>query len=210
METEEASLNNEFEVKVFQIFSQFMERVAKFEEVAASGNRYLVSFRQALEFIRRPSIEKTSLLFQKVIKANETDRIQSYVKAGYVHTTDNEENIKKSKIIMNELECLAEDINLAIEAAVESLQEGIPDLATTYTEEGIVSSVPEKPRLVDYASMVALVFYMVKRDYEMQEKIVSSLGLKTSSGELESYCLMWSLRPFVEDEVMHQAWRLIP
>lgn len=46
--------------------------------------------------------------------------------------------------------------------------------------------------------------------FRLQEKIVSSLNLKTSSGELETYCLMWSLRPFVNDEIMQKAWRLIP
>ncbi|XP_024990199.1 uncharacterized protein LOC112524558 isoform X2 [Cynara cardunculus var. scolymus] len=222
MGTEETRLSTEIDGKVLQIFSHFMERVAKFEEQAAAGNRYLVSFRQALEFIRRPSIDKTSELFQKVIRANETERIQSYIKAGCTHATNKAENLNKlntshvqllndmskAKVIMNELECLVEDVKLAIETASETLQEGSPDLAATYSEEGMVSSVPEKPQVLDYATMVAVVYSMVKQDYVMQ--IVSSLNLKTSSGEIESYCLMWSLRPFVNDEIMHQAWRLIP
>lgn len=44
----------------------------------------------------------------------------------------------------------------------------------------------------------------------LQERIVTTLNLKSLSGELESYCLMWSLRPFINDEIVHQAWRLIP
>ncbi|RVW92083.1 hypothetical protein CK203_037122 [Vitis vinifera] len=44
----------------------------------------------------------------------------------------------------------------------------------------------------------------------LQERIVSSLNLKSSTGELESYCLIWSLRPFINDEIMHQAWKLLP
>ncbi|KVI05009.1 hypothetical protein Ccrd_016673, partial [Cynara cardunculus var. scolymus] len=183
MGTEETRLSTEIDGKVLQIFSHFMER---------------------------PSIDKTSELFQKVIRANETERIQSYIKAGCTHATNKAENLNKSKVIMNELECLVEDVKLAIETASETLQEGSPDLAATYSEEGMVSSVPEKPQVLDYATMVAVVYSMVKQDYVMQEKIVSSLNLKTSSGEIESYCLMWSLRPFVNDEIMHQAWRLIP
>ncbi|KAL8259996.1 hypothetical protein R6Q59_027949 [Mikania micrantha] len=31
------------------------------------------------------------------------------------------------------------------------------------------------------------------------------LILRTSPGELENYCLMWSLHLFVNDEIMHQA-----
>ena len=39
-----------------------------------------------------------------------------------------------AKIIMNELESLVEDVKLAIEAASETLQEGIPALEATYSE----------------------------------------------------------------------------
>lgn len=44
----------------------------------------------------------------------------------------------------------------------------------------------------------------------LQERIITNLNLKSLSGELESYCLMWSLRPYINDEIVHQAWRLIP
>ncbi|KAI3517247.1 hypothetical protein L1887_16460 [Cichorium endivia] len=208
METEESRLNSEIKGKVVQIFSHFMARVAKLEELTSAGNRFLDIFRQGLDFIHRPSIDNTSQLFEKVIKANNTDRMQSYIKAGYTHTFDRAENLNKlhtshiqlldisskGKNIIKELECLVEDLKLAIESANETLQ----DL------------VPEKPEVVDYATMVAVIYSMVKKDYVMQEKIVSTLNLKTTSGELETYCLMWSLRPFVNDEIMHQAWRLIP
>ena len=49
-------------------------------------------------------------------------------------------------------------------------------------------------------------------DYDtvfLQEKIVRSLSLKTSFDELDTYTLMWSLRPFVEDEIMNRAWKCI-
>ncbi|KAI7752643.1 hypothetical protein M8C21_017730 [Ambrosia artemisiifolia] len=214
METSESRSNSETKGKVVQIFPHFMARVAKFEELAAAGNRFLVNFRQGLEFIRRPSIDKTSEIFEKVIKVNNnTDRVQSYIKAGYVHSSSRAENLNKSKDIINELECLVEDVTLAIEAAAsEASQDNDTDLdlvADTCCEEGNVSFVPKKSKDVDYATMVAVVYSMVKQDYVMQEKIVSSLSLKTSSGELESYCLMWSLHPFVNDEIMHQAWSLI-
>ncbi|KAK9059806.1 hypothetical protein SSX86_020510 [Deinandra increscens subsp. villosa] len=227
MEASESKLNSETKGKVGQIFPHFMARVAKSEELAAAGYRFLVNFRQGLEFIRRPSIDKTSEIFEKVIKANNTDRIQSYIKAGYVHTSSRAENLNKlntshiqllnstskAKDIINELECLVEDVKQAIEAASETSQDyqntDLDLVSATCSEEGNVSFVPEKPGDVDYATMVAVVYSMVKQDYAMQEKIVSSLSLKTSSGELESYCLMWSLHPFVNDEIMHQAWSLI-
>lgn len=117
----------------------------------------------------------------------------------------------KENNIIKELESLVEDLNLAIESANETLPQDLtPDLDDIFNEEQKVSFVPEKSKVIDYATMVALVYSMVKKDYLMQEKIVSSLNLKTSSGELETYCLMWSLRPFVNDEIMQKAWRLIP
>ncbi|GKC84932.1 hypothetical protein Tco_1140649 [Tanacetum coccineum] len=192
-------METETKGKVVQIYSHFMARVAKFDELADAGNTFLVSFRQALEFIRRPSIEKTSELFEKVIKANNTHRMQSYVKAGYAHTSIRAENLNKSKDIIDELACLVEEVRLALEAASETLQDDNHDMdpvSPTSSEEETVSFVPKKPEDIDYATMVAVVYTMVKQDYVMQEKIVSALNLKTSSGELESYCLMWSLRPF--------------
>lgn len=96
------------------------------------------------------------------------------------------------------------------------------------------------PENTDYAMVMGIVHRMIEQDYCMQvtyffqyffkfiwnqhckylifpgghnllqEKIVSALNFKTSSGELESYCLMWSLRPFINDEIMQQAWKLVP
>ncbi|GMP83602.1 hypothetical protein CsSME_00037450 [Camellia sinensis var. sinensis] len=82
--------------------------------------------------------------------------------------------------------------------------------ATLYDKEETVSSELPKPEHTDYAAMMSVIYSMVKLDYIMQQRIVSSLNLKSSSGELESYSLMWSLRPFINNDIMHQAWRLIP
>jgi hypothetical protein len=43
----------------------------------------------------------------------------------------------------------------------------------------------------------------------LQERIVSALDLNVLSEELESYCRMWSLHPFINDEIMQQAWKYI-
>ncbi|KAL4575196.1 hypothetical protein LXL04_022038 [Taraxacum kok-saghyz] len=220
METEETGFNSEIKAKAVEIFSQFMTRIAKFEELVAVGNRFLEIFRQRLDFIRRPSIDDTSELLKNVIKANNTERMQSYIKSGYTHSSDRTENLNKlnyvwtfddyfclwlcayrtevhkshiqlleiaskAKYIIKELERLVEDLNLAIQS-------------------------PDSEEVINYATIVASVYSMVKKDYLMQEKIVDALSVKTSSGELETYCLMWSLRPFVNDEIMQQAWRLIP
>lgn len=58
-------------------------------------------------------------------------------------------------------------------------------------------------------SFMAVIYSMVKEDYVMQERIVSALNLKTPAGELDGYCTMWSLRPFVDDDVVHRALGLM-
>ncbi|KAL8197789.1 hypothetical protein R6Q57_024183 [Mikania cordata] len=140
-----------------------MARVAKFEELAAAGYKFLISFRQGL-----PCIVKTSEIFEKVIKANNTHRIQSYIKAGYVHNSSRAENLNKSKDIINELKCLVEDVKKTIEAATETSQDYHADLeleAATCSKEGNDSFIPKKSSDIDYATMVAAVFTMVKQDH---------------------------------------------
>lgn len=119
-----------------------------------------------------------------------------------------------------ELETLAEDASATMQTTNKSLsfllgkdyvdivgqQANIPD--KLFTEEGISSSL--EPYVTDYATLMAIIYSMIKQDYIMQERIICSLNLLTPSGELESYCQMWSLRPFINDEIMHGAWRLIP
>ncbi|PSR87871.1 DNA double-strand break repair Rad50 ATPase [Actinidia chinensis var. chinensis] len=230
MESEEHVLISELKKKILQIFSDFMTRVTQFEELGAVGNRFLVGFHQGLEFLRQPPINKTSKLVNSVIRANETERVLKYFEAGCVNTHDSVQNISKlhtcqlglkdhlskAKCIVNELEVSVKEVTGVMQTANESkpyLMDNVtgeefgPE-ATAYDEE-IASSDLQKPEITDYVAMMGVIYSMVKNDYIMQERIISSLGLKSSSGELESYTLMWSLRPFVNDEIMHQAWRLI-
>ncbi|THG09598.1 hypothetical protein TEA_025091 [Camellia sinensis var. sinensis] len=399
MESEEHILMSELNEKIFQIFSDFMTRVIKFEELVAVGSRLLVGFHQRLEFIRRPPINKTSELIERIFRANETRRVLTYVEAGCVNAHDSIQNISNSaslsahcicigfncgglrsigellrlkkqtlspllqeivlalvlpdlhqivfdempkirkllvtlkrgagldlplcrcrkegllsislqksklvrrrscrkmgpgarseirddglssgsrrkngvsrsqaKCIVNELEGLVKEVTGAMRTANESkplsqdkvTQDEFGPEATLYDkfpcvclpskdlgrggiqEETVSSELPKpehtdyaammsviysmvkldyimqeetvsselpKPEHTDYAAMMSVIYSMVKLDYIMQQRIVSSLNLKSSSGELESYSLMWSLRPFINNDIMHQAWRLIP
>ncbi|CAH1450555.1 unnamed protein product [Lactuca virosa] len=74
METEETRLNSEIKEKIVPSFSHFMARVAKYEELVAAGNRFLDIFRQTLDFIRRPSIDNTSQLFEN-LKISTSEKI---------------------------------------------------------------------------------------------------------------------------------------
>ncbi|OEL19543.1 hypothetical protein BAE44_0019438, partial [Dichanthelium oligosanthes] len=52
---------------------------------------------------------------------------------------------------------------------------------------------------------------LIREDYiSLQENIVGALSLNTLSSELEGYCLMWDLRPYIDDNVMHLAWEMCP
>ncbi|CAK9136115.1 unnamed protein product [Ilex paraguariensis] len=225
MGSEEGKLKSELQDEVFKIFSGFMIWVTKLEELMSVGSSLLVGFQQGLDFLRRPPIDRTSELVKRIIKANETKRVSSYVEAGCVSTDDSKQNISKlyrcqlglwkhvneAECVMEELKCLLENATVAMQKASESsplLQdkdtgdESDPLATTNYKEQ--------KPEVTDYAAMMAILYSMVKQDCIMQEKIVTSLSLKSSSEELESYCLMWSLRPFVDDEIMCEAWKLLP
>ncbi|CAI0557361.1 unnamed protein product [Linum tenue] len=197
--------------KLQQIFEDFLTRVAKLEELGAVANRYLSGFQQSLEFIRRPPIDMESKLMSKLISANDTKRMKSYIQAGCCNTLDRVQNTSKSKIILNEVEDLMEDLTLAIQSYNRSLPPlQIEDLCDQLDEQHLHQVGRNFASLIMFiASSVGVIYSMLKQDYVMQEKIVGSLNLNSTPGELESYCLMWSLRPYVNDEIMLQAWRLI-
>ncbi|XP_031262228.1 uncharacterized protein LOC116120123 [Pistacia vera] len=231
MGSEEGNLKSEWKEKVFQIFKEFMTRLAKLEELGAAGSKLLTGYQQGLEFLRQPPIDKTSKLIENIVKANETQRVKSYFEAGCINVHDSLQNMSKlrtsllglndhiitAKGILNELEGLLEDVAGAIQTANECLAplwdedsgSGL-DLQDTTDKEISTSSHLQGPEMTDLAALMGIIYTMVKQDYVMQERIVTSLNLKSLSVELESYSLMWSLRPFINDEIVHQAWRLIP
>ncbi|GER45125.1 major surface glycoprotein G [Striga asiatica] len=194
--------------KIIKVYSEFMTRVAQFEELMSTGCTLLIGFQQALEFLRQPSINKTSKLVERIIKAHDSRRILSYVESGYVNCHNCVQNVSKlhechlgledhinrAKIVVNELKGLLDDLSCDSDP-VFTLSDG----------EQIT-----KLEVADLAAMMAYVYSMVKQDYAMQVRIVSSLSYESLlSGELETYCKMWSLRPFVDDDIMRKAWELV-
>nr|GMC54713.1 DNA double-strand break repair Rad50 ATPase [Ipomoea batatas] len=99
MENQEDGPMHEYREKILHIFSDFMTRVALFEELLSVGNRLLVGFQQGLEYVQRPPIEKKSELVERIIRDNETKRLLSYIEAGYKNTNDGIQNINKCKFI---------------------------------------------------------------------------------------------------------------
>ncbi|XP_044470229.1 uncharacterized protein LOC123199343 isoform X2 [Mangifera indica] len=126
------------------------------------------------------------------------------------------DHIIRAKGILNELESLLEDVAGAIQTANECLapfwdKDGGSGLDLQDTTDKISTSCHRQgPEMTDFAALMGIIYGMVKQDCVMQERIITNLNLKSLSGELESYRLMWSLRPYINDEIVHQAWRLIP
>ncbi|XWS41699.1 hypothetical protein CRYUN_Cryun17cG0105200 [Craigia yunnanensis] len=228
---EEKKLKGETKEKIFQIFKDFFTRVAKLGELVAVGGRLLTGFQQGLEFLRRPPINKASKLIENIIKANVTKRLKSYLEAGCISSHDSIENMSKLrtclvglhdhlikvKSLLNDLECLLVDATAALQTENEHIsplldKESVDgqDLQESNGEDEMASSHLQEPEVTDYAALMGIIYSMVKQDYVMQDKIVTSLNLKSSSGELENYCLMWSLRPYLNEQVMHLAWKLVP
>lgn len=224
----EGELKPELKEKVSNIFQDFLTRITKLEELAGIGSRLLNGYQQALEFLRRPPIDETSQLIKNIIKANETKRVKSYIEAGCINVHDSIQNTNKlhtcllglhnhlseAKSLLNELEHLLEDLSGAIQTANGCL----PPLKNEDCGDQLYQQITTDQssfelgelEMTNYAVLMGIIYSMVKKDYVMQERIVNSLNLKSLSGELESYCVMWSLRPFIMDEVMHHVWRLIP
>ncbi|XP_043711909.1 uncharacterized protein LOC122660596 isoform X3 [Telopea speciosissima] len=175
----------ELEDKASSILSEFMLRVTKFEELVSVGSKFLVGFHEAVE-------------------VRDCQRgLQDY--------------LAEAKGLLNELNCFIDDIVIVLRTSNEIASDvsghfgdGLVLQGTSLEKEAMELRSIQKPEVSDCASIMGTICSMVKQDYTMQEKIICSLSLKSSSAELQSYCLMWSLRPFINDDIMHHAWKLIP
>lgn len=213
------------------VFLEFMTKVARLEELVDIGKRSLVKFHQELEYIRRPQIPKESDIMSEIVKSNCTDRMKSYLEAGcslhrqnisninQLHSCEGEleDHINKVKALLKELQCLVEDAyGIALTANLSALKfsynhtvDNKMDGDSCFLEEK-EQSVDQLDSDVSFVTVMVLVHNMLKLDYMMQEKIVRVLSLKSSSPELEGYCLMWDLRPYVDDNMMDLAWKMCP
>ncbi|KAE8787639.1 hypothetical protein D1007_38462 [Hordeum vulgare] len=135
----------------------------------------------------------------QLVKSNYTDRLKSYLEAGchlqhqsvrninQLQSCEEklEDHINKAKVLIEELECLAEDVySTTLTASLSILEasdcsDGDNNLpADCCEDEG--QSVDPLDSAVSYSSVMILVHNMLKLDYSMQEKIVKALSLKTT------------------------------
>jgi len=215
--------------KTTSIFSEFMLRITKFEELVDRARQFLIGFCQELGTFRRPHLYKKSKVVDQIIGDNQTNRMKAYVEAGCRHRYRDIQNISKLnssiqelqdhlmevKVLLDQLECLKEEaIGIAQEVCHRPTQildtcisneEGLP-----LEEEDIVESIHLQDKSISYATLMAVIYNMFRLDYTMQENIINSVNLAaTTSEQLESYCLMWNLRPYINDNVMRQSWKLV-
>ncbi|XP_066366149.1 uncharacterized protein [Miscanthus floridulus] len=222
------------------VFMEFMTKVARFEELADSGERLLGRFREELEYFRRPQIPKESDVMKQILKSNCTVRMRSYIEAGcrlHCQNISNinqlsscedrlKDHIKKVKTLLEELECLVENVyGITLIASLSALEVSdsqcldnmlstdccsMEGVSTQEEDKSADKSADQLDTDVSFVTVMVMVRNMLKLDYMMQEKIVSALSLKTPSSELEGYCLMLNLQPYIDDDVMRLAWKMCP
>ncbi|XP_006657608.1 uncharacterized protein LOC102705544 isoform X2 [Oryza brachyantha] len=217
------------EDKAHRIFLDFMTKVAQYDDLTDAGKRILLKFHQELEHFRRPKLVTESGAISEIVKSNYSDRMRSYLEAGCTHHDESIQNlnelhscqeqlnghINKAKLLLEELQFLEEDVySTALTACLSSLRH-TDDCSDDDNVTNEYSEDEQQPgdlldSAVSCASVMVLVHNMLKMDYMMQEKIVHALCIKTSSSELEVYCQMWDLRPYIDDNVMRLAWQFVP
>uniref|UniRef100_M4DSW2 DUF7795 domain-containing protein n=1 Tax=Brassica campestris TaxID=3711 RepID=M4DSW2_BRACM len=206
-------VRSELKQNIYEIFKDFMTGITKLEELDNATNIFLLRFQQGLCLLKRSPILTSSKLIENILKNNETRRLKSYVEAGCINIDDAARSTRASQSLLSDLERLTDDAALAIETATKLStqldEESSDDLRQVTSEENETVHFAQEPEVTEYATIIAVVYSMVKQNYVMQEKIVRSLSLKTSFDELDTYTLMWSLRPFVEDKIMNRAWKCI-
>ncbi|KAL8171738.1 hypothetical protein V2J09_023542, partial [Rumex salicifolius] len=216
MDGREGKSNDDTNIQLGQIFVEFLTEVTRFEHLVSAGLKFLNGFQHGLQLLRQNPTNETSKLVKSIIEENENKTLRSYIEAGWTkrqyrvsHMFEMntcfeglKDVIRQGELMMGELERLMDNAGCALKMIPKSSSD-----IDECEEDGSMSS--ERVDATEYASFMAVIYGMVNQDYLMQEKIVSSLDVMTSIEELGSYCLMWSLRPFVDDAVINRALEYI-
>lgn len=209
-----------------QLFLTFMARFTQFEEMGKLGSQMLAGFHQELELFRRPPLSESSQVLANIIEQNQSEKLRTYSEAGCRHFhVDQEVTVKLNNFFQGlkkhvEQEELLKDLEHLVENATIMMQEATNTMLkniTIYTEENIIEgslgteseegsiSGDHKLEISDYVAMMSVICNMLRQDYAMQEKVVSDLQLNTPSETLQSYSLMWTLHPFIDERIINKA-----
>ncbi|XP_060201360.1 uncharacterized protein LOC132629944 isoform X2 [Lycium barbarum] len=193
MEIEDGDTLYKAKHNIFQTFSDFMTRITKFDELAEVGSRLLVNFQQGLEYLRRQPIEKNSELVDRIIRDNETERLSSYIEAGCLNAHDSVQNmsklhtchlglqdhVNKAKCVVDELACLLKDAEAIVQSINCSLAQrgelnvdnGANSLVTSHDGTEAQSIDPLKHEVIDTATLMAIVYSMVKVTTQCRKRL---------------------------------------
>ncbi|XP_042395890.1 uncharacterized protein LOC121986135 [Zingiber officinale] len=121
-----------------------------------------------------------------------------------------------AEALLDELDCLKEDAIAVTEAATKSAtalddsfcEEMLKDISFEEEKEPL----PKHPQdtSISEVMLMKIISDMLKLDYAMQKNIVLNLNIGTSVSELEGYCLLWNLHPYIDDDIIHRAWQYVP
>lgn len=210
-----------------QLFLTFMARFTQFEEMGKLGSQLLVGFHQELELFRRPPLIESSQVLANIIEHNQSARLRTYTEAGCRHFhVDQQVTVKlnnyfqgltkhmeQAQELLKDLEHLVENATVMMQEATNTMLKNIKiyteensteGSSGTESEEGCISD-GHKLEISDYVAMMSVIYSMLSQDYAMQEKVVSDLQLNTPSETLQSYSLMWTLHPFIDERIINKA-----
>ncbi|CAM6062813.1 unnamed protein product [Sphagnum tenellum] len=194
---------------VSEIFHHFIGRAVTLEDLQKLSSQMLVGFQQALEAFQRPPLHEASAVLAQVMASAPSERLDTYTDMGcrHVHSHHSvvikldsalkglQNHIEQAGGIMEEMRSLLEQANAVMQ---EELNLELESLTSPRMKaRGLHMS--------DYVTMMAGIVSMLEQDLRMQEQIVDALGLDLSSEVLQNYCMMWTLRPFVDETVVDKA-----
>ncbi|RID58264.1 hypothetical protein BRARA_F01571 [Brassica rapa] len=176
---------SELKLKLYDIFKEFMTGITKLEELGNAANTFLLRFQQGLCLLKRSPMLTSSTLIKNLIKNNETRRLKSYIDSGCInidaaakstkalHTSLSglSDHLIKAQSLLSELERLTDEAALAIETATTTQLdvESCDELRqVTSDEENETVHFLQEPEVTEYATVVAVVYSMVKQNYVMQ------------------------------------------
>ncbi|KAG6508928.1 hypothetical protein ZIOFF_034310 [Zingiber officinale] len=189
--------------------------------LAQAGQSVLVAYQSlhnmsSVAMFRTVELQKTSNNISRIIDANWNEHMKTYVEAGCKQQSQSVQNMYNSEALLNELDCLKEDAIAVTEAATKSAtalddsfcEEMLKDISFEEEKEPL----PKHPQdtSISEVMLMKIISDMLKLDYAMQKNIVLNLNIGTSVSELEGYCLLWNLHPYIDDDIIHRAWQYVP
>lgn len=210
--------------EAISLFDDFILKVFNIEEMHRLSSKLISGYQQELEKLRRPPLDESSGMVKDLLKSISSSRVARYQEAGCHHVHSDRqafvklngfmnglnEHILGAQGVLEQLEKLVEKVTGLMDADLDSEKEPVnthldENGADVKQEPCLEEPIVAPRRTSDYALLMSSILSMLERDLQMQELVVADLSLEVDSDCLQTYCEMWSLRPFIEDALLHQA-----